>query len=76
MQDKQADAAKVEDWKSEPGGIRGGRRFVILIWLAQAGCLLEARSDFSFQIESILFLFLVFAPYFFSMSRRSGASRH
>jgi len=59
-----------------PGGIRGGRRFVVLIWLALAGCLIEARFDFPFQIHSILFLFLVFCAVLFSMSRRSGTSRH
>jgi hypothetical protein len=58
-----------------PGGIRGGRRFVILIWLALAGCLIEALYDFPFQIHSILFLFLVFCAVLFSFSRRSGASR-
>jgi O-antigen ligase len=58
-----------------PGGIRGGRRFVVLIWLALAGCLLEARFDFPFQIHSILFLFLVFCAVLFSMSRRPGSSR-
>ena len=58
-----------------PGGIRGGRRFVALIWLALAGCLLEARFDFPFQIHSILFLFLVFCAVLFSMSRRPGYSR-
>ena len=39
-----------------PGGIRGGRRFVVLIWLSLAGCLIEALYDFPFQIHSILFL--------------------
>jgi hypothetical protein len=58
-----------------PGGIRAGRRFVILIWLALAGCLIEARFDFPFQIHSILFLFLVFCAALFSMSHRSGSSR-
>ena len=58
-----------------PGGIRGGRRFVVLIWLALAGCLLEARFDFPFQIHSILFLFLVFCAVLFSVSRRPGSSR-
>ena len=58
-----------------PGGIRGGRRFVVLIWLALAGCLIEARFDFPFQIHSILFLFLVICAVLFNMSRRSGASR-
>ena len=58
-----------------PGGIRGGRRFVVLIWLALAGCLIEARFDFPFQIHSILFLFLALCAVLFSLSRRSGASR-
>lgn len=58
-----------------PGGIRGGRRFVVLIWLALAGCLIEAVYDFPFQIHSILFLFLVFCAVLFGLSRRSGASR-
>jgi len=58
-----------------PGGIRGSRRFVVLIWLALAGCLIEARFDFPFQIHSILFLFLVFCAVLSSMSRRSGTSR-
>jgi hypothetical protein len=58
-----------------PGGIRSGRRFVVLIWLALAGCLIEARFDFPFQIHSILFLFLVICAVLFSLSRRSGASR-
>ena len=58
-----------------PGGIRAGRRLVVLIWLALAGCLIEARFDFPFQIHSILFLFLALCAVLFSMSRRSGASR-
>jgi hypothetical protein len=58
-----------------PGGIRGGRRFVVLIWLALAGCLVAARFDFPFQIHSVLFLFLVLCAVLSSMSRRSGASR-
>ena len=58
-----------------PGGIRGGRRFVILIWLALAGCSIQARFDFPFQIHSILFLFLVLCAILFSLGRRSGTSR-
>jgi O-antigen ligase len=58
-----------------PGGIRGGRRFVVLIWLALAGCLVGALFDFPFQIHSVLFLFLVFCAVLFSLSRRSGSSR-
>ncbi len=52
------------------GGIHGGRRFVLLIWLAMAGCLLHARYDFPFQIFSIVFLFLVLCAVLFSLSRR------
>jgi O-antigen ligase len=58
-----------------PGGIRGGRRFVVLLWLSLAGCLIEAIYDFPFQIHSILFLFLVVSAVLFSLGRRSGASR-
>jgi O-antigen ligase len=58
-----------------PGGIRGGRRFVILAWAGLAGCLLQARFDFPFQIYSILFLFLVICAMLFNLSSRSGASR-
>jgi O-Antigen ligase len=54
-----------------PGGIRGGRRFVILAWLALAGCLIHARFDFPFQIHSIVFLFLLICAVLFSMGRRA-----
>jgi hypothetical protein len=40
-------------------GIKLGRRFTGLTWLALAGCLVHARWDFPFQIYSILFLFLL-----------------
>jgi hypothetical protein len=52
------------------GGIHGGRRFVFLMWLALAGCLVHARFDFPFQIHSILFLFLVLCATLFCLSRR------
>jgi O-antigen ligase len=52
------------------GGIHGGRRFVILMWLALAGSLVHARFDFPFQIYSILFLFLVFCAILFNLARR------
>jgi putative inorganic carbon (HCO3(-)) transporter len=58
-----------------PGGVRGSRRFVVLIWLALAGCLIEAIFDFPFQIHSTLFLFLALCAMLFNMGRRSGASR-
>jgi O-antigen ligase len=53
-----------------PGGIRGGRRLVASLWLAQAGCLIHARWDFPFQIHSILFLFIVWSAVLASLSRR------
>ncbi len=53
-----------------PGGIHGGRRFVILIWLALAGCLVHARFDFPFQIHSIVFLFLVLCAILSNLTRR------
>jgi hypothetical protein len=52
-------------------GIHGGRRFVLLIWLAMAGCLVHARYDFPFQIYSVLFLFLTLCAVLFSLSRRA-----
>jgi O-antigen ligase len=52
------------------GGIHGGRRFIILIWLALAGCLVHARYDFPFQVHSIVFLFLVLCATLFSLTRR------
>lgn len=41
-----------------PGLIHGGRRFVGLIWLALAGCLVHARYDYPLQVYSVFFLFL------------------
>ena len=52
------------------GGLYGGRRFVVLVWLALAGCLVHARFDFPFQIHSILFLFLVLCAILSNFSRR------
>lgn len=52
------------------GGIHGGRRFVVLTWLAMAGCLVHARYDFPFQIYSIVFLFLVLCSILSTLSRR------
>jgi hypothetical protein len=54
-----------------PGGIHGGVRLVMLLWVALAGCLLHARYDFPFQIYSILFAFLVICAILFSISRTS-----
>jgi len=53
-----------------PGGIHGGGRFLILIWLALAGCLVHARFDFPFQIHSIVFLFLLLCAILFTLARR------
>jgi hypothetical protein len=55
-----------------PGGIHGGRRFVLLIWLALAGCLVHARFDFPFQVHSIVFLFLVLCAILSVLTRRPG----
>jgi hypothetical protein len=52
------------------GGIHGGRRFTILIWLALVGCLVHARYDFPFQIYSIVLLFLVLCAILSSLTRR------
>jgi hypothetical protein len=52
------------------GGIRGGRRFAGLTWLALAGCLVHARFDFPFQVYSVLLLFLVLCALLFTLSRR------
>jgi O-antigen ligase len=52
------------------GGINGGSQFIILIWLAVAGCLAHARFDFPFQMHSIVFLFLVLCAILFNLTRR------
>ncbi len=53
-----------------PGGIHGGRRFVLLMWLGFGGCLVHARFDFPFQIHSIVFLFVLLCATLFILSRR------
>lgn len=57
-----------------PGGLRTGRRFMILAWLGLAGCLVHARFDFPFQIHSIVFLFLLICAVLFSTGRRAHGS--
>ncbi|MEY2465952.1 MAG: hypothetical protein QOD03_473 [Verrucomicrobiota bacterium] len=53
-----------------PGGIHGGRRFVVLTWIAITGCLIHALFDFPFQIYSILMLFLTICAMLSTLSRR------
>jgi hypothetical protein len=62
-------AAVVLRWFAH-GGIYGGRRFVLLMWLALSGCLVHARFDFPFQMHSIVFLFLILCAILFNLSRR------
>jgi len=57
-------------------GIHAGRRFVLLTWLALAGCLLHARFDFPFQIHSTLFLFVLLCGILFTLSRHSSRMSH
>jgi len=52
-----------------PGGIRLDGRFVFMLWLSLAGCLVQARWDFPLQVYSILFLFLVWCAVLFTVSR-------
>jgi hypothetical protein len=58
-----------------PGGIHGGRRFVVLTWLALAGCLAHARYDFPFQIYSILLLFLMLCAILSDLTRGVESQR-
>ena len=53
------------------GGIHGGRRFMVLIWLSLAGCLVQARWDFPFQIYSIVFLVLVLCAITANLTRKA-----
>ena len=55
------------------GGIRTKWYFVILLWLALAGCLVHARWDFPFQIYSIHFMFLILCAVLATLSLRSKA---
>ena len=56
-----------------PGGIQGGRHFVLWLWLTLAGCLVHARFDFPFQMHSIVLLFLILCAVLFNLSRRPSA---
>jgi hypothetical protein len=53
------------------GAIHGGRRFMVLLWLSLAGCLVQARWDFPFQIYSIVFLVLVLGAIMANLTRRA-----
>lgn len=57
-----------------PGGIPGGVRLAMLIWLGMAGCLVHARYDFPFQIYSIVFVFLVLCAILFSITCKGRKS--
>jgi len=63
--------AVVARWFARGGGIHGGRRFIVLMWIAMAGCLVHARFDFPFQIYSIEFLFLVLCAIMFTLTRKA-----
>jgi hypothetical protein len=58
-------------WFLPGGAIHGGRRFVGMMWIALAGCLIHARWDFPFQIYSILFVFLVLCAVLSVLTRRA-----
>jgi len=57
-----------------PTGIPSRPYFVMLIWLALAGCLFHARYDFPFQVYSVIFLFFVLCAVLFSISDRISSS--
>ena len=42
------------------------------LWLALAGCLIQARFDFPFQVYSILLLFLFHCAILSTLSRRGA----
>lgn len=50
-------------------GIYGEKHFVMLMWVALAGCLVHARFDFPFQVHSIIALFLVLCAVLSCLSR-------
>ena len=54
-----------------PGGIHGGKCFIVLTWLALSGCMVHARYDFPFQIYSIVLLFLVLCAILSNITRRT-----
>jgi len=52
-------------------GIPASRRFVWLMWLALAGCLLQARWDFPFRVYSVAFLFLALCAVLTTLAKSS-----
>lgn len=55
-------------WFCRPG-VFAGYRFVVMSWLALAGCLVHARFDFPLQIYSVTFVFVVVCALLFNLSR-------
>ncbi len=53
-----------------PGGLGGGEALAGSITLALGACLVHARFDFPFQVQSILSLFVVLSAVLFTLSRR------
>lgn len=54
-------------------GIPASQRFVWLVWLALAGCLLQARWDFPFRVYSVVFLFLALCAVLTTLAKASRA---
>ena len=49
------------------------RRFIWLVWLALAGCLLQARWDFPFRVYSVVFLFLALCAVLTTLTKAGRA---
>lgn len=56
---------------SVPGGVAVGTSFVLMLWLALAGCAFQARWDFPLQVYSILFLLVLWCAVLCTLSRGS-----
>ena len=57
-----------------PGGIPGGRRLTLFLWVALTGCLVHARFDYPFRVHSLVLLFLLLCGILAVLSR-PGAHR-